>query len=215
MVRKSLQYCFLGCLLTGFYFLGERGLFPIATQSYLEVLRTKAGKLFHDNASLFTAKPQVTALMVRNASEKDGKQLLLELQLAIHHAMEETLFTYEDLEKTTEGIDRLEEATNAALKKLNQCELKGKEQNTARVLEQILLTRIRELIVIRKSCETSYGRALHDTYQETYFDRDIEKRRNRFSSGANVRWKEGRQRILTQMSQDLRRLDTLVATATF
>jgi hypothetical protein len=65
-----------------------------------------------------------------------------------------------EIERSIGDLDALDKEVMAAHRGLASCQLHGEVQNKARVLEQVLLTRIHELIDWRKKCESSHQQAI-------------------------------------------------------
>jgi len=225
---------------------------------------------------------QVIVSLLRNGNGQQGTPKLAGLHRAIQKLTKTPLCQEVEIERSIGDLDALDKEVMASLRGLTGCKLQGESQNKARILEQILLTRIHELIVWRKSCESSHQHALKDPLPENALipvpelvsttppstassagpyqmpdareamhsyitglmpsthknpvnevDPDFQKRaeelgksraqlksdtarrRQFFAQGAMQRWKENSQRIKSQIEQDLKHLDVLMASAVF
>lgn len=108
----------------------------------------------------------VIVRLLQNEKNNEGVQRLAGLHRAIQKLTITPLCQEVELERSIGELDALDTEVMASLRGLNGCELQGEVQNRARTLEQILLTRIHELIVWRKSCEASHQHALNDLLPE-------------------------------------------------
>jgi hypothetical protein len=109
---------------------------------------------------------QVIVSLLRNENSHEGVQRLSGLHRAIQKLTKTPLCQEAEIDRSIGDLDALDKEVMASLRGLTGCRLQGEAQNKARVLEQILLTRIHELIVWRKSCESSHQHALKDPLPE-------------------------------------------------
>ena len=109
---------------------------------------------------------QVIVRLLRNENSRDGVQKLAGLHRAIQKLTTTPLCQEVEIERSIGDLDALDKEVMASLRGLASCQLHGEAQNKARILEQILLTRIHELIVWRKACESSHQHAIKDPLPE-------------------------------------------------
>jgi hypothetical protein len=109
---------------------------------------------------------QVIVSLLRNENSRDGVQKLAGLHRAIQKLTTTPLCQEVEIERSIGDLDALDKEVMASLRGLASCQLHGEAQNKARVLEQVLLTRIHELIFWRKSCESSHQHAIKDALPE-------------------------------------------------
>jgi len=109
---------------------------------------------------------QVMVSLLRNENSRDGVQKLAGLHRAIQKLTKTPLYQEVEMERSIGDLDGLDKEVMASLRGLASCQLHGEAQNKARVLEQVLLIRIHELIVWRKSCESSHQHAIKDALPE-------------------------------------------------
>ena len=109
---------------------------------------------------------QVIVSLLRNENSRDGVQKLAGLHRAIQKLTTTPLCQEAEIERSIGDLDALDKEVMASLRGLASCQLHGEVQIKARVLEQVLLTRIHELIVWRKSCESSHQHAIKDALPE-------------------------------------------------
>jgi hypothetical protein len=224
---------------------------------------------------------QVVVSLLRKENGHQGTEKLAGLHRAIQKLSKTPLCHEGEVDRRIGYLATLDKQIMASLKGLMACQLQGESQNKARILEQILLSRIHELIFWRKSCEDSHQHATNDPLGENALipvpelvsttppstassagisqipdareampsfttglmpsthknsvnevepdlqnrakelekvrvqlkSEDTARRRQFFSQGAKQRWKENSQRIMSQIEQDLKRLDVLMAAA--
>jgi hypothetical protein len=194
---------------------------------------------------------QVVVNLLRKENSHQGTEKLAGLHRAIQKLSKTPLCHEGEVDRRIGDLATLDKQIMASLKGLMACQLQGESQNKARILEQILLSRIHELIFWRKSCEDSHQHATNDPLGENALipvpelvsttspstassevepdlqnrakelekvrvqlkSEDTARRRQFFSQGAKQRWKENSQRIMSQIEQDLKRLDVLMAAA--
>lgn len=196
---------------------------------------------------------QAIVSLLRNGNGHQGAERLTGLHRAIQKLTKTPLYRDGEVDRTIGDLATLDKEIMASLKGLTACQLHGESQNKAGILEQILLTRIHELIVWRKSCEDSHQHAAKDPLPENALipvpklvstippstgttvgtcqmsdareamelektraqlkAEDTARRRQHFAQGAKQRWKENSERIKSQIEQDLKRLDVLMAAA--
>lgn len=224
---------------------------------------------------------QVVVSLLRKENGHQGPEKLTGLHRAIQKLSKTPLCRDGEVDRRIGDLATLDKEIMASLKGLMACQLQGESQNKARILEQILLTRIHELIVWRKSCEDSHQHATSDPLPDNalipvpelvsttspstassvgtsqipdareampsyitglmpsthknpvnevdpdfqkrakelgksraqFKTEDTARRRQFFAQGAKQRWKENSQRIKSQIEQDLKRLDVLMASA--
>ena len=109
---------------------------------------------------------QVVAALLRNEQRHDNLQKIVGLHRAIQIFTKTPLCREAGLDWTTGDLDVLDREVTTSLHSLAACQLHGEAQNRARMLEQILLTRLHEMIFWRKSCEMSLRHATQDPLHE-------------------------------------------------
>ena len=105
---------------------------------------------------------QVAVKLLRDGTHNNGVKKLIGIHRAIQKITQTPLFHDEDVDRAIGEIQELDQELKAALRGLTASQLQGDCQNKARVLEQMLLTRLHELIAWRKMCESSYRHAVND-----------------------------------------------------
>jgi len=147
---------------------------------------------------------QVIVSLLRNENSRDGVQKLAGLHRAIQKLTKTPLCQEAEIDRSIGDLDALDKEVMASLRGLTGCRLQGEAQNKARVLEQVLLTRIHELIVWRKSCESSHQQAIKGAVPKNALLPVA-------AQGVKQMWKDNRTRLKVQIEEDLKRLDVLMA----
>jgi hypothetical protein len=198
---------------------------------------------------------QVAVTLLRDETHHGGVNKLIGIHRAIQKISQTPLFHDVDVDQAIGDLEALDLEIKTALRGLTVSQLQGEQQNKARILEQILLTRLHDMIVWRKSCETSYQHAVKDPLFENVLipvpeiistaqtlvpdneggtrsmssseirRREMEalrrkikaeddtRRRQLFVQGTKQRWKENSARLRALITEDLKRLDVLMASA--
>ena len=147
---------------------------------------------------------QVMVSLLRSENSHEGVQRLVGLHRAIQKLTKTPLCQEAEIDRSIGDLDALDNEVMASLRGLTGCRLQGEAQNKARVLEQVLLTRIHELIVWRKSCESSHQQAIKGAVPKNALLPVA-------AQGVKQMWKDNRTRLKVQIEEDLKRLDVLMA----